>query len=72
VFDVFTEQIEVLIKDGLSNLYWYKGDLHKAWLRAGVPDALCREISLIKDEENRIISKRRQMDQLYERIRSAD
>jgi hypothetical protein len=72
MFDVFTEQIEVLIKDGVSNLYWYKGDLRKAWLRAGVPEALCYEISLIKDEENRIISKRRQMDQLYERIRDAD
>ena len=42
MFDVFTERIEVLIKDGMANLYWYKGDLHKAWLRSGVPAGLCR------------------------------
>jgi hypothetical protein len=72
MFDVFTEQIEVLIKDGLANLYWYKADLHKAWLRAGLPEDLCRKISLIKDEYNSSLSKRRQMDHLYEHIRDTD
>ena len=42
MFDVFTEQIEVLIKDGIANLYWYKGDLQKAWLRAGVPSIVTK------------------------------
>jgi hypothetical protein len=36
MFDVFTEEVEILIKDGIANLYWYKGDLRKAWLRSGV------------------------------------
>lgn len=33
MFDVFTEEIEVLLKDGIANLYWFKRDLHKAWLK---------------------------------------
>jgi restriction endonuclease Mrr len=72
MFDVFTEQIEVLIKDGIATLYWYRGDLRKAWLRAGVPKALCDEIYQLKDDQGNPISKRRQMDTLYERLRHSD
>jgi hypothetical protein len=71
MFDVFTEQIEVLIKDGIANLYWYKGDLQKAWLRAGVPNALKDRISAEKDADGNTISKRKQMDRLYEELRGA-
>jgi hypothetical protein len=72
MFDVFTEQIEVLIKDGIANLYWYKGDLQKAWLRSGVSQPLAKSISLETDPEGRTLSKRKQMDRLYEELRSAD
>jgi hypothetical protein len=72
MFDVFDEQIEVLIKDGIANLYWYRGDLSKAWLRVGVPEPMCREISRAKDEEGKLLSKRKQMDRLYEQLRNAD
>jgi hypothetical protein len=72
MFDVFTEQIEVLIKDGIANLYWYRGDLQKAWLRVGVPPALSKHIYQLKDEEGKPLSKRKQMDELYERLRDAD
>ena len=72
MFDVFTEQIEVLIKDGIANLYWYRADLRKAWLRAGVPDHLCDEIYRLKNEEGAPLSKRVQMDKLYEGLRDAD
>ena len=72
MFDVFTEQIEVLIRDGVANLYWYRADLQKAWLRAGVPPSLCDEISKLKDDENRPLSKRKQMDRLYEELRNKD
>jgi hypothetical protein len=65
MFDVFTEQIEVLIKDGIANLYWYKGDLQKAWLRAGVPNALKDRISAEKDADGNTISKCKQMDRLF-------
>jgi hypothetical protein len=71
MFDVFTEQIEVLIKDGIANLYWYKGDLQKAWLRAGVPSALKDRISAERDADGNTISKRKQMDRLYEELRGA-
>lgn len=69
MFDVFTDQIEVLIKDGVANLYWYKGDLHKAWLRAGIPATLTKRISLEIDSDGKPLSKRRQMDRLYEELR---
>jgi hypothetical protein len=72
MFDVFTEEVEVLIKDGIANLYWYKGDLQKAWLRSGVSTAVRDEIVRLKSEEGRELSKRRQMDALYERLRSGD
>ncbi|WP_233846337.1 hypothetical protein [Paraburkholderia sp. HD33-4] len=48
MFDVFNEEIEVLIKDGLANLYWYKNDLHKAWQRSGVPGAVIEAIKQLK------------------------
>jgi hypothetical protein len=70
VFDVFTEEVEVLIKDGMANLYWYKGDLHKAWLRSGVPISVKDEILRIRNDEGQELTKRRQMDALYERLRT--
>jgi len=72
MLDVFTEEIEVLIKDGLANLYWYKGDLHKAWLRSGVTKNICDEIGGLKDEEGNSLTKRKQMDMLYQRLRDTD
>jgi hypothetical protein len=72
MFDVFTEELEVLIKEGLANLYWYKGDLRKAWLRAGVNIPLCDQIAELKDVEGRRLTKRAQMDALYERLRLND
>lgn len=72
MFDVFTEEVEVLIKDGIANLYWYKGDLHKAWLRSGVVIALRDEILRLRGEDGAELTKRRQMDALYERLRSGE
>ena len=71
MFDVFSEEVEVLIKNGIADLYWYKGDLHKAWIRAGVPHTLRSKIGAEKDAEGKDLTKRRQMDRLYEEIRSA-
>lgn len=70
MFDVFTEELEVLIKDGIANLYWYKGDLHKAWLRSSVSQALRDEILRLRTEDGLELTKRRQMDELYERLRA--
>ena len=53
MFDVFTEEIEVLIKDGLANLCWLKDDLRKVWLRAGVPAPLCAKIAALRDHEGK-------------------
>jgi hypothetical protein len=72
MFDVFTEQIEVLIKEGIANLYWYKADLQKAWLRSGVPRSLTKSIADEVDHEGKPLTKRQQMNRLYEELRGAD
>ncbi|KMZ12459.1 hypothetical protein BHUM_03938c [Candidatus Burkholderia humilis] len=72
MFDVFTEEIEVIVKDGLSNLYWYKADLHKAWLRSGVAPASVKEVANLEDATGKLLTKRSQMDALYQRLRSLE
>jgi hypothetical protein len=69
MIDVFTEQIEVLIKDGISNLYWFKGDLKKLWYRVGVPIELTNKIFNIRLAD-RNLSKREALDKLYEELRN--
>lgn len=70
MIDVFNEQIEVLIKDGISNLYWYKGDLKKIWLKSGVPLELTEKLFNIKIEEGKSYTKRELLDKLYESLRN--
>ncbi len=70
MFDVFTEEVEVLVKDGIANLYWYKSDLHKAWLRSGVASSLRDEVSRLRGDDGQELTKRKQMDALYERLRT--
>ena len=72
MFDVFTEEIEVLLKDGIANLYWFKRDLYKAWLRSGVPQNIADRINGLSDSEGRKLTKRNQMDCLYDELRSGD
>lgn len=72
MFDVFTEEIEVLLKDGIANLYWFKRDLYKAWLRSGVLQDIADRINALVDSEGRKLSKRQQMDQLYIELRNGD
>jgi len=71
MFDVFTEEIEVLIKTGISNLYWYVNDLKKAWLRAGVSESLCTSIFAKKNSSGMKPTKREFMDFLYIELRNA-
>lgn len=72
MFDVFTEEIEVQIKRGISNLYWYLGDLQKAWLRAGVDKELADKLFASKHDDGRKFTKRELMDLLYINIRNID
>ena len=72
MFDVFTEEIEVQIKKGISNLYWFLGDLQKAWLRAGVDKKLTDKLFALRNEEGRKLTKRELMDLLYINIREID
>lgn len=72
MFDVFTEEIEVNIKEGIANLYWFKNDLKKAWLRSGVQEEVVERLFSLRDEDNRRYSKRMLMDSLYEELRKLD
>jgi hypothetical protein len=72
MIDVFTEEIEVLIKDGISNLYWFRSDLYKAFLRCGVEANLASTIYNKKDIEGNDITKRKMMDYLYDELRKKD
>ena len=72
MFDVFTEEIEVTIKDGIANLYWYRGDLKKCWLRLGVEPKLADRLHAEKNADGGDISKRRMMDRLYDDLRTQD
>lgn len=72
MFDIFTEEIEVLIKDGISNLYWYRADLYKAWLRSGVPQQVADKVYNAVDGEGKKLTKRQQMDLLYGELRNGD
>jgi hypothetical protein len=72
MLDVFTEEDEVLIKDGISNLYWYKDDLKKAWLRSGVNPILINSLFALRNEEGKILTKRQLMYKLYEKLRNEE
>lgn len=72
MFDVFTDEIEMIIKDGLANLYWYKGNLHKTWLSSKVDSHLVTEIKNLRTPDGKPLTKREQMDVLYERLRTID
>lgn len=72
MFDVFDIEIETLIKDGLSHLYWFKADMHKAWLVSGVTQSVVSDMKKLVNLEGKSLSKREQMDALYERLRGGD
>jgi hypothetical protein len=69
MIDVFTEEIEVLIKNGISNLYWFRDDLKKSWIRAGVDPNLSQKLYEAKNDMGGKLTKREMMDLLYENLR---
>ncbi|MCL5024781.1 MAG: restriction endonuclease [Nitrospirae bacterium] len=72
MFDVFTEEIEVQIKTGISHLYWFKEDLRKAWLRSGVAPGLCNSIFSRTGPDSKKLTKRELMNSLYIELRGSD
>lgn len=72
MIDVFTEEIEVQIKKGVSNLYWFLGDLEKAWLRAGIDNKLTTKLFAKRQEDGSKLTKRQLMDLLYKDLRDSD
>lgn len=72
MIDVFTDEIEVLIKQGIANLYWFKGDLQKCMLRANVEYTISEKIFSKRNSEGLQISKRQMMDELYIILRNID
>jgi hypothetical protein len=72
MIDVFTQEIEDLIKEGITHLYWYKDDLKKAWKRSGVDEILVENIFRRKDDEGRKLSKRQLNGVLYDELRNLE
>ncbi len=72
MLDVFDIETELIIKEGISNLYWFKDDLKKACLKVGVSSALCNELWNMKKANNYYLTKREIMDELYVRLRNID
>jgi hypothetical protein len=72
LFDVFTEETEMLVKRGISNLYWYKSDLKKAWLRSNVSPQTCEQLFARRTIEGKKLTKRELMDLLYLEIRKME
>ena len=71
MFDLFTEEIEVQIKSGISNLYWYKDDLKKAWIRSSVSIKIC-EVIFSRKNNGVNLTKRELMNDLYLELRDTD
>jgi len=71
MFDIFTEEIELTIKSGIANLYWYHGDLKKAWLRGGVDRTTCDSLFSKRQADGSKFTKRLLMDMLYEQLRTS-
>ncbi|MEM9540178.1 MAG: restriction endonuclease [Cyanobacteria bacterium P01_E01_bin.42] len=72
MFDVFDEEIEIQIKLGIANLYWYKRDLQDTWLRSGVPQEICNLLFSLKKDDEFLYTKRELMDLLYDRLKNLD
>lgn len=69
MFEVFTAEIEATIKEGLTNLYWYRADLQSVWLRAGAPQDLTAELFQRKSPAGQQLTKRELMEHLYLEVR---
>ena len=65
MLDVFKEETEVLIKNGIANLYWYRDDLKKALIRCNINNALVQRLYDKVDATGKKITKRQMMDELY-------
>lgn len=72
MLDVFNQQIEDFIKEGMSHIYWYKKDLRIAWTKSGVPQNIINELFNKRNEENRKLSKRELMNELYFKLRAGE
>jgi hypothetical protein len=44
MFDEFDDEIELEIKSGIANLYWFKNDLKIAWINSGISPTFCEKI----------------------------
>ncbi len=72
MIDVFSEEIEIQIKNGITNLYWYKGDLEKCWIKSGVEEEVTKKLFSLVKEDGTKFSKRELMDMLYKELKNAN
>lgn len=67
MLDVFNEEAEILIKEGIANLYWYRGDLRKVLVSAGVTSETCDHIFGMRSNSGLELTKRELLEELYRR-----
>lgn len=72
MIDVFNEEIEIHIKNGIANLYWFRGDLEKCWLKSGVDKTTTSNLFSLRKDDNSKFSKRELMDMLYKELRGLE
>jgi len=72
MFDIFTDEIEVTLKEGITNLYWYKDDLKRVWFQVGVDPKLWESLNARPGYEGGAPTKRQLMSYLYEELRQSD
>ena len=72
MFDEFDDEIELEIKSGIANLYWFKNDLKKAWITSGISPSFCENLFSRNNSQGRSFSKRELMGCLYEELRRVD
>ena len=72
MLDVFPPEVESIIIEGMTHLYWFKPHLKKAIIGAGVDQSLCEELFLLKYPSGDTYSKRDILLELYKRLHSSE
>lgn len=73
MLDVFKEEHDILVKNGMSNLVWKRDDLVDLWEKIGVSKEFCmemrRKIRAAGYGDPRYCSKNQMMNELYDRLK---
>lgn len=73
MLDVFKEEHDILVKNGMANLVWKRDDLVDLWEKIGVPKQICmnlrQKIRASGYGDLAYCSKNQMMNELYDRLK---